>query len=60
MTTYRGDYFCTACGSTLALHYDEEDRLNDSGRPYRARVLFLVCPTQYCPQQYKKLPLPEA
>ena len=59
-TTYKGEVFCSECGSTMALGIDKEIVEPAAGKEYIKRVLFLYCPSQNCPLQSKRQELPKA
>ena len=63
METHKGELFCVTCGANLALGTETEvigeEQGVPAGKEYIKRTLYLYCPNQNCPQQYKRVNLPQ-
>lgn len=60
MKIFKDELFCETCGSNLALGADTKLEEPAPGKEYIKRTLYLYCPNQNCPVQFKRVGLPEA
>ena len=59
MTTFKGEVFCSECGANLALGAENKLMEPAAGKEYIKRLLYLYCPNQNCPLQFKRQELPK-
>ena len=59
MKTFKDEVFCPECGANMALGIEKSSTDLADGQ-YVKRILYLYCPNQGCPFQFKRKDLPEA
>lgn len=59
METFKGEVFCPECGANMALGIDKDVVEVSPGKEFIKRTLYLYCPNQNCPSQFKRVALPQ-